>query len=145
MAQIQDEFSLPTLYSCKRLQSYDDFIEAYSRLLNIGVLVLSSNEKRYKAITRHANVIELPSDKAELVHWYSKIESMSANIVPLLLSMQGKGFSSITELHVSYYQEELIKYVEIITDFLEKTEFGKRINNKHNIIRIIQNEATAIV
>lgn len=143
MAQIQDELSLPTLYNVKRLQSYEEFIKAYSRLLNIGVLVLSSNEKRYKAITRHANVIELPSDKAELVHWYSKIESVSANLVPLLLSMQQKEFSSITELHIRYYQEDLIKYVEIFTDFLEKTELGKRINTKHNIIRIF--ETTAII
>lgn len=143
MAQIQDELSLPTLYNVKRLQSYEEFIKAYSRLLNIGVLILSSNEKRYKAITRHANVIELPSDKAELVHWYSKIESVSANLVPLLLSMQQKEFSSITELHIRYYQEDLIKYVEIFTDFLEKTELGKRINTKHNIIRIF--ETTAII
>ena len=143
MAQIQDELSLPTLYNVKRLQSYEEFIKAYSRLLNIGVLVLSSNEKRYKAITRHANVIELPSDKAELVHWYSKIESVSANLVPLLLSMQQKEFSSITELHIRYYQEDLIKYVEIFTDFLEKTELGKRINTKHNIIRVF--ETTAII
>ncbi len=143
MAQIQDELSLPTLYNVKRLQSYEEFIKAYSRLLNIGVLVLSSNEKRYRAITRHANVIELPSDKAELVHWYSKIESVSANLVPLLLSMQQKEFSSITELHIRYYQEDLIKYVEIFTDFLEKTELGKRINTKHNIIRIF--ETTAII
>ena len=143
MAQIQDELSLPTLYNVKRLQSYEEFIKAYSRLLNIGVLVLSSNEKRYKAITRHANVIELPSDKAELVHWYSKIESVSANLVPLLLSMQQKEFSSITELHIRYYQEDLIKYVEIFTDLLEKTELGKRINTKHNIIRIF--ETTAII
>lgn len=143
MAQIQDELSLPTLYNVKRLQSYEEFIKAYSRLLNIGVLILSSNEKRYKAITRHANVIELPSDKAELVHWYSKIESVSANLVPLLLSMQQKEFSSITELHIRYYQEDLIKYVEIFTDFLEKTELGKRINTKHNIIRVF--ETTAII